>query len=297
MYPGDFERQTIRVNGIGLNVVSGGSGTPLILLHGFPQTHLIWHRVAPRLATRFRLVIPDLRGYGDSEAPPSDPGHRRYCKREMARDIVVLADHFGFERFALAGHDRGARVGYRLVLDHPGRVTRYCAIDIVPTLDVWEQMDTAKTVAQFHWPFLAAAAPLPETLIGQNPEIFYRLLLERWAGDFERLDPGAVAAYLGQYRDATRIHAQCEDYRAGATLDRAHDAEDRAAGRKLDCPLLLLWGRGYLGAKAASPLDTWRRWADDVDECALDCGHFVVEEEPDRALEAMLAFFSPPPAP
>lgn len=297
MYPGEFDRQTIRVNGVGLNVVTGGSGEPLILLHGFPQTHLIWHRIAARLATRFSLVIPDLRGYGDSEAPPSDPEHRSYCKREMARDIVALADHFGFERFALAGHDRGARVGYRLALDHPGRVVRYCVIDIVPTLDVWEQMDATKTVAQFHWPFLATTAPLPETLIGQNPELFYRLLLQRWAGDFERLDPEAVAAYLGQYRDPAKIHAQCEDYRAGATLDRVHDAEDRAAGRKLDCPVLLLWGRGYLGAKAASPLDTWRRWADEVSECALDCGHFIVEEKPDQALEALLAFFSRPPAP
>ena len=172
MYPSEFDKQTIHVNGVGLNVVAGGSGAPLILLHGFPQTHLIWHRVAPRLAAHFRLVIPDLRGYGNSEAPPPDPEHRHYCKREMARDIVALADHFGFEQFFLAGHDRGARVGYRLVLDHPGRILRFCAIDIVPTLDVWDQMDVEKSVAQFHWPFLAATAPLPETLIEQDPELF-----------------------------------------------------------------------------------------------------------------------------
>jgi len=292
MYSQDFERQSIRVNGVELNVVCGGRGKPLILLHGFPQTQLIWHRVAPGLARDFRLLIPDLRGYGDSEAPPPDPGHETYSKREMARDIVALADHFGFERFALAGHDRGARVGYRLVLDNPGRVAKFCAIDIVPTLDVWEQMDATAAVAQFHWPLLAADAPLPERLIGQNPELFYRALLQRWAGDFERLDSRAVAAYLEQYRDPRRIEAQCEDYRAGATVDRINDSIDRDAGRRLDCPVLVLWGKGYLGKKARSPLDTWRRWADEVSEVAIDCGHFVVEEEPERALSTLREFFA-----
>lgn len=294
MYPQDFERQTINVNGIDLNVVCGGRGEPLILLHGFPQTHLIWHRIAPGLAHDFRLLIPDLRGYGDSEAPPPDPDHENYSKREMARDIVALADHFGLQRFALAGHDRGARVGYRLVLDHPGRVSKFCAVDIVPTLDVWEQMDAAAAVSQFHWPLLATDAPLPENLIGQNPEFFYRALLQRWAGSFERLDSRAVAAYLAQYRDPRRIAAQCEDYRAGATVDRINDRIDREAGRRLDCPVLVLWGKGYLGAKARSPLDTWRRWADEVSEIAIDCGHFVVEEEPERALAALREFFREP---
>lgn len=291
MYPEDFDRQTITVGGVELNVVTGGSGSPLFLLHGFPQTHLIWHRVAPGLARDFRLVIPDLRGYGDSAAVPPDPDHLAYSKREMARDIASLADHFGFDRFALAGHDRGARVGYRLVLDNPGRVTRFCAIDIVPTLDAWEQMDAAKAVSQFHWPFLAADAPLPERIIGQNPAFFYRALLERWAGDFARLDERAVEAYLAQYRDPRKIEAQCEDYRAGATVDRVNDLADREDGRKLDCPVLVLWGKGYLGKKAGSPLDTWRRWADDVVEVAVDCGHFIVEEEPEHALRAMRDFF------
>ena len=291
MYPTTFDRQTIKANGVDLNVVTGGAGSPLILLHGFPQTHLIWQRVAPGLAQHFRLVIPDLRGYGDSEVPPADPGHLAYSKREMARDIVALADHFGFERFALAGHDRGARVGYRLVLDHPGRVTKFCAIDIIPTLDAWQQMDAEKTVSQFHWPFLAADAPLPEAVIGQNPKLFYGSLLRRWAGDFDRLDPLAVKAYLAQYRDTRRIEAQCEDYRAGATVDRQYDLEDREAGRRLDCPMLVLWGKGYLGSKARSPLETWRAWADEVEECALDCGHFIVEEAPEQAQRALLGFF------
>ena len=196
MFPKIFQQQTVAINGIKLCVTTGGQGPALILLHGFPQTHLIWHRVAPALAQKFTLVMPDLRGYGNSAAPSGDAGHRCYSKREMARDIVALADHLGFEHFALAGHDRGGRVAYRLVLDHPGRVSRFCAIDIVPTLDVWEEMDTAGSVSAFHWSLLAASAPLPEELIGQNPSLFYRALLERWASDINKLDPNAVAAYL-----------------------------------------------------------------------------------------------------
>ncbi len=292
MFPKDFKQQMITVNGIELQVTTGGAGPALVLLHGFPQTHLIWHRVAPLLAQHFTLVMPDLRGYGHSAAPPGDVKHQCYSKREMARDVIALADHLGIERFALAGHDRGGRVAYRLVLDNPGRVTRFCAIDIIPTLDVWDEMDTAATVAAFHWSLLAASAPLPERLIGQNPALFYRALLERWSGDIERLDAQAVTAYLEQYSDAARIHAQCEDYRAGATIDRELDQIDRDAGRRLDCPVLVLWSTGYLADKANSPLASWRKWADDVSEVAIDCGHFIVEEEPQVAAQAMLEFFN-----
>ncbi len=292
MFPAGFEQQMIEVNGVELCVSSGGDGPPLILLHGFPQTRLIWHRVAPALAQHFRLIIPDLRGYGASAAPPGDDGHWNYSKRTMAGDIAALADRLGIDRFALAGHDRGGRVGYRLVLDHPGRVSRFCAVDIIPTLDAWEEMDVAAAVSAFHWTLLASKAPLPEKLIGQNPELFYRSLLERWASDIDRLDPAAVRAYLEQYRDPARIHAQCEDYRAGATVDRELDSASRAAGERLDCPVLLLWSRGYLADKAVSPVATWRKWADDVHEAAFDCGHFIVEEEPDLAARAMLDFFA-----
>lgn len=292
MFPSQFRHCVVRVNEIDLNVTIGGEGAPLVLLHGFPQTRVIWHRVAPLLARHFTLVMPDLRGYGDSSAPPGDPAHLVYSKRSMASDIIALADHLGFGQFALAGHDRGGRVAYRLVLDHPGRVTRLCALDIIPTLDAWNEMDTAAMVSTFHWSLLAATAPLPERLIGQNPAFFYRALLERWAGDIDRLDPAAVEAYLAQYRDAARIHAQCEDYRAGATIDRELDQADRDAGRRLDCPVLLLWGKGYLGDKARSPLATWRKWADDVSEISLDCGHFIVEEAPQPAARAMIDFFT-----
>ncbi|MDH3858372.1 MAG: alpha/beta hydrolase [Gammaproteobacteria bacterium] len=291
MFPENFKQQIISVNGVALSVTTGGDGPPLFLLHGFPQTHVIWHRIAPELAQHFSLVMPDLRGYGDSAAPPGDPEHEVYSKRMMAMDIIALADYLGFDRFALAGHDRGGRVAYRLVLDHPGRVSKYCAIDIVPTLDVWEEMNTASTVSAFHWSFLAAKSPLPEEVIGQNPTLFYRFLLERWASDITRLDPSAVQAYLDQYRDPRTIHAQCEDYRAGASVDRALDQASRDAGDRLACPVLVLWSTGYLSDKANSPLETWRKWAVDVAEMPIDCGHFIVEEEPHLAALALIDFF------
>ena len=292
MFPASFQQQIVALNGIDLFVTSGGDGAPLVLLHGFPQTHVIWHRVAPVLAKRFRLIIPDLRGYGKSAAPAGDAAHQCYSKREMANDIIALVDHFGYGRFALAGHDRGGRVGYRLALDHPGRVSRFCAIDIIPTLDAWEQMDAAATVSAFHWSLLAATAPLPEQLIGQNPELFYRALLERWAGDIDKLDNRAISCYLEQYRDPARIHAQCEDYRAGASVDLENDSNSRNAGEQLQCPVLLLWGTGYLSDKSKSPIASWRKWARQVSEVAIDCGHFIVEEEPEIAARAMLDFFA-----
>ena len=292
MFPESFKQQIITVEGVALNVTTGGDGPPLILLHGFPQNHVIWHRVAPELAQHFSLVMPDLRGYGDSAAPPGDPEHEAYSKRTMARDIITLADYLDFDHFALAGHDRGARVGYRLVLDHPGRVTKFCAIDIVPTLDVWDEMVTSSTVSAFHWSFLAAESPLPEEVIGQNPALFYRFLLQRWASDIAKLDPAAVQAYLDQYRDPRKIHAQCEDYRAGATVDRMLDQASRDAGDRLDCPVMVLWSTGYLSDKANSPLATWRKWAVDVTEIPIDCGHFIVEEEPHLAAQALIDFFA-----
>ena len=271
---------------------TGGSGPPLLLLHGYPQTHVIWHRVAPALAQDFTLVLPDLRGYGASLGPPPDPQHRNYAKRTMAADMAALMTSLGYDEFALAGHDRGGRVGYRLALDHPSRVLHFAAIDIIPTIDVWEEMDAAKAIATYHWPFLAVPAPLPERLIGNDPEFFVTHLLARWAGDVGRLNPQAVAAYVAQLRNPATVTATCEDYRAGASADWDDDRADRDAGRKLACPLLVLWSRGYLGDKASSPAGLWRRWADDVSEVALDCGHFVPEEEPERTAAALRAFFA-----
>ncbi len=270
----------------------GGVGPPLLLLHGYPQTHVAWHRIAPVLAQQFTLVVPDLRGYGQSRGPAPDAEHRRYSKRAMAQDMAALMTTLGYERFGLAGHDRGARVGYRLCLDQPERVERFAAIDIIPTLDMWDGMNADKALASYHWSFLAVPAPVPERLIGADPEFYVGHLLERWAGRRDALDPAAVAAYLGQFRDPAVIAASCADYRAGATVDRADDAEDRRRGNKIACPVLVLWGRGYLSSKTASPLAVWRNWADDAREVALDCGHFVAEEKPAECAAALASFMA-----
>ena len=289
MFEGFAERR-IPTGEVEIFVRIGGNGPPLLLLHGYPQTHVAWHRVAPILARHYTLIVPDLRGYGQSRGPAPDAAHRHYSKRAMAQDMAALMTGLGHERFRLAGHDRGARVGYRLCLDHPERVERLAAIDIIPTLDVWEEIDADKALASYHWQFLAVPAPVPERLIGADPDFYIGHLLARWAGRRDGLDPAAVAAYLGQFRDPAVIAATCADYRAGATVDRADDAEDRRHGRKIACPVLVLWGRRYLSSKTSSPLKAWRKWADEVREVGLDCGHFVVEEKPEEAAQALLSF-------
>jgi haloacetate dehalogenase len=270
---------------------TGGAGPPLLLLHGYPQTHVAWHRVAPRLMRRFSPVMPDLRGYGESRGPRPDPEHRHYSKRAMARDMAELMTALGHERFLLAGHDRGARVGFRLALDYPARVQRFAAIDIIPTLDVWEQMDADKALSSYHWSFLAVPAPVPETLIAADPDFYIRHLLDRWVGRPDALHPQAVAAYLRQFHEPNVIAATCEDYRAGASIDRQEDGEDRQRGAKIACPVLVLWGRRYLTSKTTSPLAAWRNWAPDVREVALDCGHFIAEEAPEECATALAEFF------
>jgi len=286
-----FEERRVAVGEAELYLRLGGNGPPLLLLHGYPQTHVAWHRVAPLLARDFTLVIPDLRGYGASTGPAPDPAHRNYSKRVMAEDMVALMAELGHERFALAGHDRGGRVGYRLCLDHPERVTRFAALDIVPTLSAWEAMGADSALSSYHWQFLAVPAPVPERLIGNDPDFYFTHLLERWAGRPDALDPEAVRAYLAQFHGPAVIAATCADYRAGASIDRTHDRADRDAGRKIACPLLVLWGRRYLTAKDAAPLKTWRDWAEDAREIALDCGHFLAEEEPGPSAAALRKFF------
>ncbi len=287
-----FGEHRINVGEAEIFLRSGGSGPPLLLLHGYPQTHVAWHRVAPRLMRHFTVICPDLRGYGESRGPAPDPEHRHYAKRAMARDMAALMTALGYERFLLAGHDRGARVGFRLCLDAPERVERFAALDIIPTLDVWEQMDAEKALASYHWSFLAVPAPVPERLIGADPDFYIRHLLDRWVGRPDALHEQAVAAYLRQFHDPAVIAATCADYRAGATVDRDDDAEARRQGRKIACPVLVLWGRRYLSSKTTSPAAVWRGWAADVREIALDCGHFLAEEAPDDCAAALAGFFA-----
>ncbi len=286
-----FERRPVAVGGAELHVAVGGAGPPVLLLHGYPQTHVVWHSVAPRLAGRFSLVMPDLPGYGASAGPAIDAEHVNYSKRAMGATMVELMAALGHSRFGLAGHDRGGRVGYRMALDHPDRVLKFAALDIIPTLSQWDRMDRAVAMGTFHWPFLAQPAPFPERLIAGDPDFFIRHLIERWAGRPEAIPAAAMAAYLQQFHDPAVVAATCEDYRAGATTDVADDRADRDAGRKIACPVLVVWGRGFLSAKTRSPVEVWRDWAEDVAEVALDCGHFVAEEEPDACAAALGDFF------
>ncbi len=287
-----FRAERIVTDEAEIAVLVGGSGPPLLLLHGFPETHAMWHAVAPRLARTFSLVVPDLRGYGDSKGPSPDRDHRNYSKRIMAGDMITVMFALGYPRFSVAGHDRGARVAYRLALDRPDLVERLAVLDIVPTFEVWTRMDWRRALSGYHWLLLAQPAPLPERLIARDPDLFISSLLHRWAGNVDALHPEAVAAYVRQFQQPSVVEAACEDYRAGATIDFEHDRTDREAGHRLTRPVLLIWGRQYLRAKAdATPMDIWTAWAEDVHEVALTCGHFVAEEQPDACAEALRAFF------
>lgn len=285
-----FHRHRVALDDVELDVVTGGEGAPLLLLHGYPQTQAAWHAVAPALAARFSLVIPDLPGYGASRGPLPDAAHFNYSKRNVARLLGELMARLGHERFFVAGHDRGGRVAFRLALDRPDRVRALAALDIVPTLAAWEAMDWKRALGSYHWLFLAQPAPLPERMIGHDPDFYIHHLLDRWAGDRGALNPAAVAEYVRHFRKSSVIAATCADYRAGMSQDVAHDSADRLAGRRIGCPTLVLWGRGYLADKVASPLAAWRDWADDVTEVAVDCGHFIAEEQPAACAQALADF-------
>ena len=235
------------------------------------------------------MVVPDLPGYGASQGPP--PEAANYSKRRMADIMRRLMGELGYDRFLLAGHDRGGRIGYRLALDHPEVVRGFAPVDILPTLDAREAMDWKAALRSYHWLFLAQPAPIPERLIGTDPDFYIDHLLSRWAGDRNCLSPPAVDDYRRSFRQPSVIAATCADYRAGMGIDVEHDLADRASGRQIHCPVQLIWGRRFLSA-ASSPLDVWRRWASNVSETALDCGHFVAEEKPAECAEALHAFFA-----
>ena len=272
----------------------GGGGPPLLLLHGHPQSNVMWHRVAPALSRHFTLVIADLPGYGWSAAPRADADRAPYTKRAMASAMVQVMEALGFVRFRLAGHDRGGRVGYRLALDHPGRIEQLAALDIVTTWDMWRRMDARLAARAWHWLFLSLPEPFPETLIGHDPTFFFDSRAR--AGAKEKtasiFDPRALAHYHAAYSDPTRIHAMCEDYRAGHTTDVKDDDTDRAVGKAISCPVLALWGASGLPANAGiDPLACWRDWAPDLRGFAIDSGHYLPEENPDATVQALLDFF------
>jgi haloacetate dehalogenase len=264
----------------------GGDGPPLLLLHGHPQTHAMWHAVAPQLAAEKTVVCADLRGYGGSSGPRTTPDHEPYSKRAMARDMIELMEGLGFERFSVAGHDRGGRVAYRLALDQPRRVERLALLDIVPTAEMWRRADKEFGLVDWHWFFLAQPAPFPEDVITASPGTYY------FRGDRSRFHPEALADYLAAVEDPATVHAMCEDYRAGAGFDDEADRADEAAGRRIACPLHVLWaGRDELG-RWFDVLEVWRSWSSGpVSGRPLDCGHFIAEEEPEETARELAGFF------
>lgn len=290
LFPGFESSRVSTAADVEIHAVSGGSGPPLLLLHGHPQTHAIWHKVAPALAERFTVIAADLRGYGDSSKPPGGLDHVRYSKREMAADMLALMRAAGHERFAVLAHDRGARVAHRLAMDHPMAVRRLVLLDIAPTLDMYEGTSVAFARAYWHWFFLIQGAPLPERLIESDPAAYVREVMGRRSAGLAPFDPRALAEYQRCMALPGAAHALCEDYRAAAGIDLEHDRADRALGRRIEAPLLALWGAEGAVARCFDPLALWRRIAQDVVGEALPCGHYIAEEAPELLLAKVLPF-------
>lgn len=294
LFPG-FEGRWIEGPAGKLFARVGGEGPPVVLIHGFPQTHAEWHRIAPELAKTHTVVCPDLRGYGWSAAPKGDGGRETYSKRAMGSDIVAVMSALGHPRFAVVGHDRGARVGYRLALDHPGRVERLAVLDIIPTLSMWEGMGAGRAMQVYHWTFLAQPEPVPENLLKADPIGWLDHTVASWsrAKNLDLFDPLAMRSYMDSFGDPSRIHAACEDYRAGATTDVEHDRADRDARRVILCPVLALWGASGIPAKGESPLEIWRTtFAPQAEGQAIESGHFLPEENPADTLAALRPFLA-----
>ena len=283
-----FEWVRIEAEGASINSVRGGEGPPVLLLHGYPQTLAMWHLVAPRLAERFTIVATDLRGYGDSSKPEGGEDHGGYSKRAMALDQVWVMRELGFDSFAVVGHDRGGRVAHRMALDHPERVEKLAVLDIVPTRHVFGTADTNLATAYYHWFFLIQPYDLPEHLIGTDPDYYLGKKLAAWSANAGVFDPDAYAEYARCFRDPKTIHASCEDYRAAATIDLVHDEADR--GRRVECPLLVLWGEKGVVYRLYDPLEVWRGYASEVGGRALPCGHFLAEEKPKETADELVSF-------
>lgn len=293
-----FEARALATSRGDVYAMVGGSGPPLLLLHGYPQSHLMWHAAAPLLAERHTVVAADLAGYGASLRPARAPDHAPHSKRAMALDQIEAMAALGFDRFAVAGHDRGGRVAYRMALDHPDAVQRLAVLDIVPTGEVWRRADRDFALGYWHWAFLAQPAPLPERLIGGDPQAFFDLHVRAGmglGGEPGRYPAEVMDAYRRTFDDPDAVEAMCEDYRAGASVDVAFDDADREAGRRIDCPTLVLWAaRGGLPRFYRDVLDVWRPWAPDLRGQALDATHFVPEDRPQETADALLEFLADP---
>jgi haloacetate dehalogenase len=287
-----FEYRRIDVEGVTISCAIKGAGPPLLLLHGYPQNHLTWRHVAPALAGDYTVVLADLRGYGDSDKPAPDTAGLAYSKRAMARDQVGLMRQLGFAQFQLASHDRGARVAHRLVLDHPGAVTRLAVLDIVPTRHVLHNVTRAMATAYYHWFFLITGNGIPEHMIAADPAFWIRnALVGPLLGEGAGIEPEVMEDYIRCFRDPGTIAGSCADYRSAAGIDLAHDEETFAAGQKVECPVLALWGTQSFVGRGYEPLSIWQQYATNVRGNALPAGHFLPEEAPDLVTAALRKFF------
>ncbi len=285
----NFSQSTFQLNNLHINYISGGSGYPLLLLHGYPQTHVMWHKIADQLSEHFTVIASDLRGYGDSEKPASNERHEPYSKRSMAQDQVNLMKSLGHEEFYLAGHDRGGRVGHRLALDHPNAVKKLVVMDIAPTYTMYTATDMEFAKAYYHWFFLIQPYDIPERMISSDRQYFLEKKFGQWGRDSGAFTKEAFNEYLRCLTDET-IHASCEDYRASASIDLEHDQIDIDQGNKIQCPMLCLWGeKGFVGRKY-DVVAEWSKWAKEVEGYGLPCGHYLPEEAPEETLAAVLKF-------
>lgn len=287
-----FTLAHVPVPGGAIRLRHGGSGPPLLMLHGNPQTHAMWHLVAPELAKRFTVICPDLRGYGFSLKPPATEDHAPYAKREMAKDMAAVMDHFGFEKFRLAGHDRGARLSHRIALDYPDRVTKLAILDIIPTLEHFERANMNFGLGYYHWFWFAQKHPFPEWLINKAPEEWWRQHTSRDPSLPELFHPDALADYLAAVRQPAMVRGMCEDYRAAASIDLVHDRESRARGDKVRCPMLVLWGAKGSIAKWYDAPAIWREYCTgEITGGPVASGHYIAEEAPGELLTAFDGFF------
>ncbi|MEZ5816462.1 MAG: alpha/beta hydrolase [Hyphomicrobiaceae bacterium] len=291
LFPG-FASRNLDTGSVVLHFRLGGSGPPLLLVHGYPQTQLCWHKVVGTLAKRFTIVAPDLRGYGRSSCPADDLEHRAYSKRTMAGDLAELMAKLGFDRYHVMGHDRGGRVAYRMALERPHSVSRLILLDVISTWDWWQPEQQAIRRKGVHWAFLAQPSPIPETLIGGDPAAWVHGVLMRGTSkrSLDPFHPKALEDYCASLSDPDRVHATCEDFRAGASCDLYDDWTERRLGRRIECPTFVVWGQsGSLGG-ISDPIALWRNWCVAVTGCMIDSGHFLAEENPDAVLKAVLPF-------
>lgn len=288
-----FSEFDIEVSDTTIHGRVGGEGPPLLLLHGIPETHMMWHRVAPMLAERYTVVATDLRGFGDSGKPPTADNHSPYSMRTIARDQVEVMAAMGHSTFGVAGHDRGARCAYRMALDHPDTVSKLAVLDIVPTGDAFDNADMEFSTGYWVWSFLAAPAPIPETLIGHSPKTIVDYMLDSWSTNPSAFPDEVRAHYVEKFSSPDAIHAICEEYRAAATIDYSLDAADKG-NRQIGCPVLALWDEEGAVEAWYEPLDIWRQWARDVRGKAIWGGHFLPEENPKEVASELVQFFGEP---